>query len=588
MNRSQQIRVALIVVVLLLSIWGLWPTIRAASYSAEERALARSDSAMFDPQLQQLREKIDSADAKAIRLGLDLKGGMYIVLEIDAKGMTTDQARDALQRVREIIRNRIDQFGVSEPVIQTQGNTRLIVQLPGLQDIERAKNLIGRTAQLAFQLVRPPEDYQAVLARLDDAFRGQTAAVDTTQGGGAQEAAADSVTDLAASQPDTAAADTSLGNLLAELPPVEGEAPEAEEDEYLREHPFSGLLLYEQNLGSSYGTPYFVARANRRRVMAMLASPEARVVPREMEFVLGSEEIPLRSGERILPVYLLNSAPALTGDRLASAHSTPSSDRPGGWEVSMTLDRRGARQFAKVTGENIGRLLAISLDDRVASAPRIQTRIPNGRARITGTFTNDEAQDLALLLRAGALPTDVHIEMERTVGPSLGRESIRNGVSAALYGSLFVILFILIYYRATGLIAVTALVSNVVILLAVLGQFGLVLTLPGIAGIILTVGMAVDANVLINERIREELRKNKTIRAAVEAGYHNATRAIVDANLTTLIAGVILWWFGTGPIKGFAVTLSIGIFTSVFTALVLTRVIMELRTRNRAHGTLSI
>jgi preprotein translocase subunit SecD len=247
----------------------------------------------------------------------------------------------------------------------------------------------------------------------------------------------------------------------------------------------------------------------------------------------------------------------------------------------MKMDRKGARIFSKLSGENIGRHLAISLDGRVASAPVFQTKIPSGDAVITGSFSNTEASDLALLLRAGALPTDVRIEEERTVGPNLGKDSIQKGVRAAIYGTLLVIFFIVFYYGKSGLVVVLALVSNIVILLAVLAQFHLVLTLPGIAGIILTVGMAVDANVLINERIREELRKDKTVRAAVDSGYANATRTIVDANVTTLIAAAILLWFGTGPIKGFAVTLSIGILTSMFTALIQSRVIMQLMTRNK-------
>jgi len=213
---------------------------------------------------------------------------------------------------------------------------------------------------------------------------------------------------------------------------------------------------------------------------------------------------------------------------------------------------------------------------------------PGPSPTITGSFTNAEASDLALLLRAGALPTDVFIAEERTVGPSLGSDSIRMGVSAAMYGSILVVIFMLIYYRMSGIVTVIALISNIIILMAVLAQFDLVLTLPGIAGIILTVGMAVDANVLINERIREELRKDKTIRASVQSGYANATRTIIDANVTTLIAGGILLWFGTGPIKGFAVTLSIGILTSMFTALVMTRVIMELVTRNQGRQKMGI
>ena len=284
----------------------------------------------------------------------------------------------------------------------------------------------------------------------------------------------------------------------------------------------------------------------------------------------------------------IRDSPILTGDQLTNAISAANQDRPGFWQVNFTLNNRGGRTFAKVTGENVGRFLAISLDGRISSAPVIQGKIPSGSGSISGNFTNNEASDLALLLRAGALPTDVFIAEERTVGPSLGSDSIRMGVNAAMYGSILVVIFILLYYRMSGLVTVLALVSNIIILMAVLAQFDLVLTLPGIAGIILTVGMAVDANVLINERIREELRKDKTIRASVQAGYANATRTIVDANVTTLIAGGILLWFGTGPIKGFAVTLSIGILTSMFTALVMTRVVMEFLTRKQGKQKMSI
>ena len=257
-------------------------------------------------------------------------------------------------------------------------------------------------------------------------------------------------------------------------------------------------------------------------------------------------------------------------------------------QEEFSVDRKGGRQFAKVTGDNVGRKLAISLDGQVNSAPTIQGKIPTGSGTITGRFANAEASDLALLLRAGALPTDVHIEEERTVGPSLGRDSIRQGVTAALFGLAIVVLFIIVYYGGTGVVTVIALVTNILILLAVLAQFSLVLTLPGIAGIILTIGMAVDANVLINERIREELRKSKTVRAAVESGYANATRTIIDANVTTPIAAGILLWFGTGPILGFAVTLTIGILASLFTALVQSRVIMEILTRKKGQQRINV
>ncbi len=265
--------------------------------------------------------------------------------------------------------------------------------------------------------------------------------------------------------------------------------------------------------------PYFmVLEEDVPVVKAMLESTEARVALRDLEFQFGMETLPLQDGALARYLYPLRTTVALTGDRLTRAVERPDQNRPGNWSVSFELDRKGARQFAKITGDNVGDYLAITLDGQVKSAPRINSRIPSGSGVIEGTFSSLEAKDLGLLLRAGALPTDLTIAEERTVGPSLGSDSIQQGVRAALWGSVMVAIFMLIYYRGSGVVTDIALVTNILILMAVLAQFGLVLTLPGIAGIILTIGMAVDANVLINERIREELRKAKTVRAAVEVG----------------------------------------------------------------------
>ena len=582
MNRSLQIRAGLTVAVLLLAIWGLLPTFKALSVSREERAAAQDDP--------DRAAEIAAIDAQAIRRGLDLKGGMYLVLEVNQEGMNAGEAQDALQRVREILTNRIDRFGVSEPEITTFGSSRIVVKLPGLQDPERAKRLIGSTAQLEFRMVRPAEEINPALEAMDGIFLPDARA-------GAEARRAEAEAAAPADEPAAAALDSA--ELAAEAPAdsadpfaafddVLGEEPDAaaEREEYLAGHPFTGLLIAQPGLLQS--TPLFVPENDVDEVQAMLDDPRVQRKLRDAEFQLATDPLDVGGGQALRPLYLVDRDAIITGSELTDANPTADPDRPGGWQVSFTLNNRGARIFAKVTGENVGRFLAISLDGRVPSAPVIQGRIPGGQGVIQGSFTNAEASDLALLLRAGALPTDVTIAEERTVGPSLGADSIRQGVNAALYGSLLVVLFILVYYRLSGLVTVLALVSNIVILLAVLAQFDLVLTLPGIAGIILTVGMAVDANVLINERIREELRKAKTIRASVQAGYSNATRTIVDANVTTLIAGVILLWFGTGPIKGFAVTLCIGILTSMFTALVMTRVIMELMTRNQGKQKMSI
>ena len=564
MNRSLQIRAALSVIILLLSVIGLWPTFQAISISSEEREAAKDNP-------ERLAE-IAEVDAKAIRRGLDLKGGMYLVLEIDQDGMDPTEAQDALQRTKESLVRRIDKFGVSEPEITTFGASRIVVKLPGVQDPERAKNLLGKTARLEFRLVRPDTELQGVLERLDNAFLEPAKVAEIK----AREASGEEADQVAAADSTEADPDNPFGTLEPD------NAPDVSDDLYEAEHPFSRYLTAQPGIS---GATLHVFEENVPLMQSMLDDPRTRRTLKDVEFQLGDKPV---DGTQLRPLYLVDGMPALTGDRLEGAVPTSDFEHPGFFQVSFTLDSRGARSFAKMTGDNVGRKLAISLDSRISSAPVINGRIPGGQGVITGNFSNNEASDLALLLRAGALPADVYIAEERTVGPSLGSDSIRMGVSAAMYGSLLVILFMLLYYRMSGLITVLALISNILILMAVLAQFDLVLTLPGIAGIILTVGMAVDANVLINERIREELRKEKTIRASVQSGYMNATRTIVDANVTTLIAGVILLMFGTGPIKGFAVTLSIGILTSMFTALVMTRVLMEWTTRNQGKQTMSI
>jgi SecD/SecF fusion protein len=579
MNRSLQYRAGLTVVILLLSLWGLLPTFKALSISPAEREAAQDNP-------ERLAEIAD-IDAQAIRRGLDLKGGMYLVLEVNQDGMNASEAEDALLRVKEILYNRIDKFGVSEPEITTFGSSRIVVKLPGLQDPERAKNLIGQTAKLEFRMVRPADDIQEALERLDQVFLGDVP-VETEEAAAETPDAENPDAEAPAAEDTEVAAADSVANPFGELDDVLGVDGDILPDntEYLKTHPFSGLLVAQGGVMQS--TPLFVPEENVARVQALLDDPRTAARLRGSEFQMDLNPMDFGQGQMMRPLYLVETKPILSGDQLTDANSASNPDRPGFWQVNFALNSRGARQFSKVTGENVGRFLAISLDGRISSAPVIQGKIPSGSGSISGNFTNNDASDLALLLRAGALPTEIYIAEERTVGPSLGSDSIRMGVSAAMYGSILVIIFMLFYYRMSGVVTVMALVSNIIILMAVLAKFGLVLTLPGIAGIILTVGMAVDANVLINERIREELRKDKTIRASVQSGYANATRTIIDANVTTLIAGVILLWFGTGPIKGFAVTLSIGILTSMFTALVMTRVLMEVITRNQGTKKMSI
>jgi preprotein translocase subunit SecD len=293
------------------------------------------------------------------------------------------------------------------------------------------------------------------------------------------------------------------------------------------------------------------------------------------------------SGRRL---YVLKREPELTGGSVASAEARVGLEttNPGAWGVSMSMTPKGRADFSRVTGNNVGRQLAIVLDGVVSSAPNIRERIPSGSASITGGFDVESAKDLAIVLRAGALPAPVHIIEERSVGPSLGSDSIQQGLTAGWVGAVLVVVFMAVYYRLSGGIAIVAMLLNMFYVLAALAGFGATLTLPGIAGLVLTVGMAVDANVLIFERIREELRNGRSVRQSVETGYNRAFRTILDANLTTLISALFLFQFGTGPIKGFAVTLSIGLIANMFTAVFFTRMIYDFWLSRRKVERLSI
>jgi len=395
-----------------------------------------------------------------INLGLDLQGGMHLVLKVDTTGIPEDAREDAPDRALEIIRNRIDQFGVREPLIQRKGADSIVVQLPGITDRERAIELIGRTALLEFKLV--------------------------------------------------------------------------EDDEEL----------------------------NRQ------ANEEA--VPEGYELKKVEKE-----------TLLVHDETVLTGDTLVSTEVKFDQSRFNEPYIALEFNSKGAAIFSEVTGTNVGKRLAIVLDGNVHSAPRINEKIPSGRASISGRFSVEEAGDLAIILRAGALPAPIYIEEERTVGSLLGRDSIESGIRASLIGVTLVLGFILIYYLFAGVVASIAMTLNFLIVFGALGWLHTTLTLPGIAGMILVIGMAVDANVLIYERIREELATGKHIRSAVAAGYNKAFTAILDSNITTLIAAALLFKFGTGPIRGFGVTLSIGIMASMFTAIFVTRIIFDLVTANK-------
>jgi SecD/SecF fusion protein len=479
---------------------------------------------------------------------LDLQGGMHLVLEVNKDGLPADEAADAMDRALEVIRNRIDQFNVSEPSIQREGDNRIIVQLPGLQDEERAKSLLGRTALLEFVPVEPAEQVDIVFRSIDRALA------------------------------DTMTAHGELTELPDQADPGYQAAVLA------REHPFSSRARYMQTVPyfSEEIVPWAQQQLARLDLNALLPrDPADPLVPR-VRLGWSEQTMTLEDGAAYRPLYVLARDPLMTGTVISSAEVRPGldEDNPNSPGVSLRMNRQGGRTFAQYTGEHVGDYLAIVLDGKVQSAPVIRDRIPAGTpASITGGFSDEEARDLAIVLRAGKLPAPMTIEEERTVGPSLGRDSVAQGVRAMIIGFLAVVLFMVIYYKLSGVLAIVALVANLFALVAIMSILPVdpkpALTLPGLAGIILTIGMAVDANVLILERIKEEIRNQKTIRAAIRDGYDRAFLTILDSNLTTLIAAGVLWKFGTGPVRGFAVTLALGIIASMFTAIVATRVVYD-------------
>ena len=503
--------------------------------------------------------------SNGLKLGLDLQGGMHLVLEVDdPEGtMTTDAKADMIDRVERIIRTRIDEFGVEEPLIQQVGQERLIVELAGISDEEQAKGIIERNAFLEFKLVLPPTDMDAALSRIDRSIVA-TLGVDSIRALG-RDITGGATSDREALQ------DALFGRSTADSTATEGDSAtvaeeEPEEDPADALRPFSSML----NVGDAPGT-YLVAVEDVPLAAAFLAMPEVeRAYPRDQVLQWGSDIVGMaaRNYQRL---YILSEDPFLTGDQLedATAGRDPQFNQS---QVQFELSRAGGRQFSQFSGANVGNYLAIVLDGEVMSAPVIRDRIgARGQIEMGAGTPLEEAADLALVLRAGALPAKINIIEERTVGPSLGQDSIDKGQMAGMIGLLFVVAIMLVYYRMAGMLAVGALAVYVLLVLGGLAGIGATLTVPGIAGLILSVGMAVDANVLIFERIREELDVGRATRTAVDEGFGHALSAIVDANITTLITALILFQFGTGPVRGFAVTLSIGIVASFFSALFVTR-----------------
>ena len=492
--------------------------------------------------------------ARGITYGLDLQGGTHLALEVDdrANPLTPEKKADVIDQALRIVRSRVNELGVAEPIVQKAGNDRIIVELAGAteEDQRRAKEVISKTAFLKFQIVRPAAELAAAFPRIDravaDAFPNEARA--------ARQQPASPVGRLLQTGQDTAAAAADTAAVA---------------------RPFSTKL---QPLGQE--GIFGVDTANVAAVQRYITRPEVqRALPRGTQLRWGVDDAPQPQPFRTL--YLLNTEPIVTGEYLqgAQAQPDPQFGRP---VVAFELSRTGGRRFERGTGANIGNQMAIVLDERVYSAPVIQSEIGNRGQIEMGNASLTEARDLALVLRAGALPAPIRIVEERTVGPSLGADSIEKGRIAFIIGVSAVVIMLLIYYKFAGFLAVLGLAVYVLLILGGLSMVDADLTFPGIAGLVLSIGMAVDANVLIFERIREELSAGRPAGRAVSEGFSNALSAIIDSNLTTLITAAILFYVGTGPVQGFAVTLGIGLLASMFTAIFVTRTFFMLYLERRA------
>jgi SecD/SecF fusion protein len=627
MRRKLTIKAIIVLFFLVLFLYLLYPTLRF-NYLL-------SKTGKQDLKIQHPKEYEKLLD-NSIKLGLDLQGGMHVAMEVDVEELAkalaknkdqrfeeaweeartisanedrdfltvftqkleekgtdlaryygtktlrdrgeildylTKQSNEAVNRSLEILRNRVDQFGVSEPTIQKEGTKRIIIELAGVTDPQRVRNILGKTALLEFRLLKDAEITRNVAAKINEFIQGKIGFEDST--------------DVTKEPKDTSV--VTPEELFGET--EQAPADTSRQDSLSRARD----KLFKENLFFSYpGDPQrlLVPKENEARLKLILQDPEIQKIIQteagDAEFLWGQLD---PTGE-YYGIYLVDKQPEMTGETITDAFAQPSSGYEAGtigkFEVSLTFNSDGARTFSRITGANLNKRLAIVLDNVVHSAPTIQVKIRDGRARITGLETMQEAQDLAVVLKAGALPAPVKLLEERTVGPSLGRDSINKGTSSAIIGLILVALFMIVYYKFSGFVADIALIFNIIILLGVMSYFHATLTLPGIAGIILTIGMAVDANVLIFERIREELDKGKTIWSSIETGYSRAVITILDANITTLIAGVVLYNFGSGPIKGFALTLMIGIVASMFTAIYVTRTIFEVLLERKMIKKLSI
>lgn len=687
MNKNLS-KYAVIIVPILAALWSLYPTfevnrlegLKAEAYIQARNANTPAESlAIMDRFKAAYGDKLSNAKENSIKLGLDLRGGMYVTLEVDivrlleesAQKETLDDtfmeviektkkdvlnsdeatfdlflknfnaiarpkgkslisyydigdlrevteekiieklkndAASAIEQAQEVIRQRIDKYGVAEPNIQAQGTNRIVLELPGVKDETEMRNLLQTTARLEFKLLRNSDEIVNVFQKIDkmlakkgsnkvEVVVADTTMADTTSKVATSDVAKADTTNVAKN--DSTKADTTKKKNPNN--PYEGLSDDDARKKYKNDHKFTSLFITYFSAGENQklqpvdyvvenlpkGNYIFqIPKDSIDKFYEILNRPEVKVlIPSDLEIALSAKgnEMKTEKGAKfeMLDLYVLKSESELVGDVITNANKNvdPTSNA---WVVQMSMNAEGSEKWARITGANIGKRIAIVLDGRVYSAPNVQNKITGGSSQITGMANAKEANLLEIVLKAGALKAPVKIVEERIVGASLGEDSINSGVNASIFAALIVVIFMAIYYAKGGMIADFAVLLNIFLIISILASLKGTLTLPGIAGVILTIGMAVDANILIFERIRDELSKGRTLRASVDEGYKKAFSAIIDSNVTTLITAFILFYMGSGTIQGFALTLMIGIFTTLFTALVVSRYLIEILISNGA------
>jgi preprotein translocase subunit SecD len=538
-------RLLVIGALLVASIWALFPR------TVVER-VKRGDTFVTD-----------TVRRVPLKRGLDLQGGIHLTLDIDESRGTVQNKKEAIDRAITTVRNRIDQFGVSEPVVQRVGDDRIIVELAGVDDPERATRVVQQAAFLEFQITDRTGALERSLAKLDAVAAAALPNVAAAAPGDTQTTRPLDVftKDRPAAKGDTGAAATKG----TKTDSARKDSARSDSAAKPTNGAFSKAVVQGQIPGQ-----YMVSAGDYARLRELIDTSKAiqAALPPGKVVRWGSDSV-VANGQVFRPLYVLDSRSIITGEYLKEAR--PATDPVEGNTVQFTLTREGGRRFQNETAKHIKENMAIVLDQRVVTAPVLQSAI-GSRGQITlGGGTLQDAQDLAVVLNAGALPVPLKVAETREIGASLGQDSIRKGLLAMVIAIALIVAIMVVYYKLSGVLAVAALALFVIYSLAILAGFHATLTLPGLAGMVLTIGIAVDGNVLIFERIREELDRGKTVRLAVEEGFRHAMSAIVDTSITTILTGAVLYQYGTGPVRGFAVTLIAGIAASLFTAVFVTR-----------------